>query len=114
MKKIRNFFRRLGKTRFLLLWFIPFGVYGFCHNGRLGLLVAIIGYGLGWCLCENWKRIKNFQWKKFFRRHVKAIVRLVILVPIVAACCYYYGWRGLLGSVLGLIVGEIICRKFLK
>lgn len=112
--KFRNIFRRLGRTGFLLVFFVPFGVYGFCHNGWLGLLASIIGYSIGWGLCENWSRIKNFQWIKFFRRHVKAIVRIIILVPVVSACCYYYGWRGLIGSVLGLLVGEIICWRFLK
>lgn len=111
---MRKIFYKLGKTRFLILFFIPFGVAAFCHNGWLGLLASIIGYGFGWWLCENWSRIRNYQWKKFFRRHVKAIVRLVILVPVVAVCCYYHGWRGLIGAVAGLIVGEIICRRFLK
>ena len=111
---LRNFFRRIGKTKFLILFFIPFGVWGFCRNGWLGLATAILGYGLGWLLCENWSRIKKFPWKKFFRQHLKAIVKLVILVPVVTACCYFYGWKGLLGSILGVIVGEIISRKIFK
>ena len=111
---MKKFFRRLGKTRFLILFFIPFGVWGFCRNGWLGLLTSIFGYGLGWCLCENWPRIKNYPWKKFFRRHVKAIVRTIILVPVVTFCFCHYGWRGLVGSILGVIVGEILCRRFIK
>ena len=111
---LRNFFRRIGKTGFLILLFILFGAWGFCRNGWLGLAAAIVGCGLGCFLYENWSGIKKFPWKKFFRQHLKAIVKLVILVPIVAACCYFYGWKGLLGSVLGVLVGEIISRKIFK
>ncbi|MBQ4402899.1 MAG: hypothetical protein IJL12_02160 [Selenomonadaceae bacterium] len=111
---MKKFLRRLSRTQFLLIFFIPFGVWGFCYNGWLGLITSIVGYSLGCWLCQNWSRIKNYPWKKFFRQHVKAIVRLVILVPVVAAGCYYYGWRGLIASIAGLLVGEIICRRFIK
>ena len=115
MKKIlRKFFIRIGKTGFLILFFIPFGVYGFCHNGWLCLLASIIGYGLGWFLCERWERIKNFPWKKFFRRHIKAIVRLIIFIPIATAGTYYYGWKGFLTVCAGWCVGELISRKIFK
>ena len=68
MKKVKKFFKRLGKTRFLMLFFIPFGAISFYHNGWLGLVAAIIGYSFGYWLCENKDRIKKFEFKKFFRR----------------------------------------------
>ena len=111
---MKKFFRRIGKTGFLILFFIPFGVYGFCQRGWQGLFTSMLGYGIGWCLCANWSRIKSYPWKKFLRRHLKAIVKLIILVPIMSACTYYMGWRGLLASILGWIVGEFICWRFLS
>ena len=114
MKKIQNFVRRIGKDRIILLLFIPFGAFFFYHDGWIGLISAMFGWWLGGVLYENNDRIKKYPWKKFFRRHLKMIVKLVILVPVVAACCYYAGWRGFVGSILGIIVGEIICWRFLK
>lgn len=111
---LRKIFLRLGKTGFLILFFIPFGVWGFCRNGWLGLATAIFGYGLGWALCANWTRIKSFHWKKFFRRHLKAIVKLIIFIPIASVCTYHYGWKGLLTVCAGWCVGELISRKIFK
>ena len=43
---MRKFLRRFSRTQFLLIFFIPFGVWGFCYNGWLGLITSIVGYSL--------------------------------------------------------------------
>ena len=112
--KLRKIFKRIGKPGFFILLFILFGVWGFCHNGWLGVLGVAFGYSLAWFFCERWERIKNFPWKKFFRRHLKAIIQLIIFVPIASACTYYYGWKGFLTACAGWCVGELISRRIFK
>ena len=110
MKKVKKFFKRLGKTRFLILFFIPFGAISFYHNGLPGLIAAIIGYSFGYWLCENKDRIKKFEFKKFFRRYVKAIIHLIVYGLMASAACHFGDWRHVAGVTVGYVLGLIIWR----
>ncbi len=108
---MKNFVRRLGKTRFLLLCFIPFGAWGVYYNGWVGLVTAI----LAWCFGNaiyNWQDSKR-RLKKFFSTHTELKVKAIIILPIMAACTYRSGWRGFIASLVGVAVGEFICRRYL-
>ena len=113
---MKDFLRRLGKTRFLILCFIPFGVWGLCSHGLLGLLATMFGWWLG-SVIYNWKEYKP-RIIRFFRRRTKfqinLIVKLIILVPIAIWGFWYAGWLGIAGFVVGVGIGELICRRFLK
>ena len=117
---MKDFLRRLGKTRFLILCFIPFGAWGLYSHGLLGLLATIFGWWLGWCLGNviyNWKEYKPRLIRFFQRRtkfQIKLIVKMIILVPIATWCFWYAGWLGIVGFVAGCGVGELICSRFLK
>ena len=110
--KLRNFFRRLGKTRFLILCFIPFGAYGYYHDGWLGFFAAVFGWCLGGVI-YNWKENKQ-RLKNFLRTNTSLKVKSIILLPIVAVCTYLHGWQGLLAAILGWCVGELISRRIFK
>ena len=109
---LRNFFRRLGKTRFMILCFILLAAISYYFNGRLGIVAAAIGWWLG-SVIYDWKESKR-RIKNFFRTNTNIKVKSIILIPTIAACVYYAGWLGLIGSIIGVIVGELICRKIFK
>ena len=96
---MKKFFRRLG------------GVWGLYANGLLGLLAAMFGWWLG-SVIYNWRDSRRWL-KKFLSTHTELKIKSIILVPIVAACVYRNGWRGLIASIVGIAVGEFICRRFL-
>ena len=54
------------------------------------------------------KKLKNF-----FRTNTELKIKSIILVPIVAACVYRSGWQGFAASIVGIIIGEFICKRFL-
>ena len=62
---------------------------------------------------DNRRRLKSFL-RSLTPFQLKVLVKGTILIPIVAACVWYAGWLGLIGSLLGIVVGEWICRRFLK
>ena len=109
---MKNFLRRLGRTRFIILCFILFATITYCFDGWLGVLGAAIGWCLGMVI-YNWKESKRHI-KNFFRTNTNIKVKSIILIPTVAACVYYAGWLGLVGSMVGIFVGELICRKIFK
>ena len=109
---LRNFFRRIGKTGFLILCFIPFGVYGFCSHGWLGFFTAVFGWCLG-SIIYNWKESKQVL-KKFFRTNTSLKVKTIIFIPIAVVVTCNYGWRGLLAVCAGWCVGELISRRIFK
>lgn len=120
MEKVKRFLRRLGKTRFLILCFIPFGAWGLYHHGLLGLLATILGWAIGWWLGSviyNWSDSKR-RLKRFLNRlsdfQLNVLVKSVFVVPVTVAGVYYNGWAGLVGAILGIFVGEMICRKLFK
>ena len=120
MEKVKRFMRRLGKTRFVMLCFIPFGVWGYCSHGVLGLLATILGWAIGWWLGSviyNWSDSKR-RLKRFLNRlsdfQLNVLVKSVFVVPVTVAGVYYNGWAGLVGAILGIFVGEMICRKLFK
>ena len=108
---LRKFYRRIGKTRFLILCFIPFGVWGFCSNGWLGLFATMFGWWLG-SVIYNWRENKR-RLKNFFRTNTEIKVKSIILIPVVLACVYHSGWKGLIAALVGIVVGEFICRRFI-
>lgn len=117
---MKKFFRRLGKTRLILLCFIPFGVWGYCSHGWLGVLAAIIGWGVGWQLGkilynrnDSKRRLKRFLQRRTDLQ-LKLLVKGTICIPVMIACVRYAGWLGLIGSLAGIFVGELICRRWLK
>ena len=109
---MKGYLRRLGKTRFLILCFIPFGIWGLYSNGLLGLLAAMFGWYLG-NVIYNWKEYKP-RLISFLKRRTKFQIQMMFFIPIAAACTGYYGWKGLLGSLIGWCIGELICRKWFK
>ncbi len=113
---MKNFLRRLGRTRFMLLLFVLILAANYCYNGFKGLIIATFGCCLG-MLIYDWKEYKP-RIIKFLRRRtnfqLNVMVKSIILLPIMAASFYYYGWRGVLGSILGIFIGEFICRRFLN
>lgn len=113
---MRNFLRRLGRTRFLILLLVILGAICFYRNGWLGLSAALIGWCLG-ILVYDWKDYKP-RIIRFLKRRTKlqlnVMIKSIILIPITAACIWYAGWLGLVGSIVGIIIGELICRKLFK
>ena len=109
---MKKFLRRIGKTRFLILCFIPFGVWGLYSNGLLGLLAAMFGWYLG-NVIYNWKEYKP-RLIRFLKRRTKFQIQMMFFLPIAAACIYCYGWIGLIGSIVGWCIGELICRKLFR
>ncbi len=112
MKKL---IRRLGRTGFLILCFIPFGVWGLYYHGLAGLLAAMFGWWLGGVIYyrkENKRRLKRFL-RRLSDLQLQLLVKGTICLPIVAAGVCYNGWLGLVASLLGIAVGEFICRKWL-
>ena len=62
MKKIlQKFFDKFGKTGFLVIFFLPFGVWGFHNHGVPGFFAAL----LGWCV-GGWI-YRRFIEKRFFK-----------------------------------------------
>ena len=112
MKSLRNFFRRIDKTKFLILCFIPFGAASYYFNGWIGFLSAVFGWCLG-SVIYNWKESKQ-RFKNFFRTNTSLKVKTIIFAPIAAVGTYNYGWKGFLTVCAGWCVGELISRRFLK
>ena len=113
---MRNFLRRLGRTRFMILLLVILGAICFYRDGWLGLSAALIGWCLG-ILVYDWKDYKP-RIIRFLKRRTKLqlniMIKSIILIPITAASFYYIGWRGLAASIVGIIIGELICRKLFK
>ena len=113
---MRNFLRRLGKTRFMILLLVILGAICFYRNGWLGLSAALIGWCIG-VLVYDWKEYKP-RIIRFLKRRtnfqLNVMIKSIILIPIMAASFYYVGWRGLAASFVGVIIGEFICRRFLN
>ena len=109
---MKNFLRRLGKTRFLILCCFVLGIGSYYFNGWCGVVAAAFGWFLG-SVIYNWK--ENKRWLiNFFRTNTSLKVKTIIFVPIAAAGTYNYGWRGFLTVCAGWCVGELICRRFFK
>lgn len=109
---MKKFFRRLGKTRFMAIALAILAAISYYFNGWLGVLAAIIGWCIG-AFIYNWKEYKP-RLINFLRHNTKLKVQAIIFIPIVAACIYCDGWRGLVAAIAGWCVGELICRRFLK
>ena len=60
----------------------------------------------------NWRDSKR-RLKNFLRTNTELKIKSIILIPIVATCVYRNGWRGLVASIVGIAVGEFICRRYL-
>ena len=113
---MRKFLRRLGRTRFLILLLVILGAICFYRDGWLGLSAALIGWCLG-ILVYDWKDYKP-RIIRFLKRRTKLqlniMIKSIILIPTTAACVWYAGWLGLVGAIVGIIIGELICRKLFK
>ena len=109
---MKNFLRRLGRTRFMILSFTLLAVVNYWYGGWLGVLAAAIGWCIG-ALIYDWKEYKP-RIKNFFRHNTNFKVKTIIFIPIATWCVYQAGWRGFLVAIAGWCVGELICRKFLK
>ena len=113
---MKNFLRRLGRTRFMILLFVLILAANYCYNGFQGLITATIGCCLG-MLIYDWKEYKP-RIIKFLRRRTKfqlnVMVKSIILIPIAIWCFWYAGWLGVAGAIIGVCVGELICRRFLN
>lgn len=113
---MRKFLQRLGKTRFLILLLVILGAICFYRDGWLGLSAALIGWCLG-ILVYDWKDYKP-RIIRFLKRRTKLqlniMIKSIILIPTTAACVWYAGWLGLVGAIVGIIIGELICRKLFK
>ena len=113
---MRNFLRRLGRTRFMILLLVILGAICFYRNGWLGLSAALIGWCLG-VLVYDWKEYKT-RIIRFLKRRTKLqlniMIKSIILIPTTAACVWYAGRLGLVGAIIGIIIGELICRKLFK
>ena len=59
---------------------------------------------------RNKARIKNFNFKKFLRRYVKAIIHLIVYGLLVAAAYHFGDWRHVVGVTGGYVFGLIIWR----
>ena len=113
---MKKFLRRIGKIRFMILCFIVFAAISYYFNGWCGVLAAALGWWLG-IVIYNWKEYK-LRIIKFFRQRtkfqIKVFVKLIILIPIAVWCFWYAGWLGIAGCAVGWVVGELICKRFLK
>ena len=109
---MKKFLQRLGRTRFMILFFILLVAVNYWYSGWLGIIAAVIG----WCIGDviyYWKDYKP-RIIKFFRHNTNLKVKTIVFIPVAAWCVYYVGWRGLLVAIAGWCVGELICRRFLK
>lgn len=109
---MKNFLRRLGRTRFMILSFTLLAVVNYWYGGWLGVLAAAIGWCIG-ALIYDWKEYKP-RIIKFFRHNTNFKVKTIIFIPIATWCVYQAGWRGFLVAIAGWCVGELICRRFFK
>ena len=113
---MRNFLRRLGRTRFMILLFILIVAANYCYNGWRGIIIATLGCCTG-VLIYDWKDYKP-RIIRFLKRRTKfqlnVMIKSIILIPIMAASFYYVGWRGLIASFVGVAIGELICRRLFK
>lgn len=107
---MKKFLRKLTRTQFLLLFFIPFGLFGLYRDGLRGLITAIVGYGLGWILCDNWKAIRNFGYRKFFRKYATPLISLLILIPVDALAYHFGGCATFVAVTVGWLLGIVTWR----
>jgi len=117
---MKKFFRKLTKTQWIVLCFIPFGVCGFYFNGVRGFVGSVVGWLFGWWLGSvlyNWKESKRHV-IKFLRRlthfQLRLLCQSVICLPVAATCVYYHGWKGLIAAIIGWCIGEMISRRLFK
>ena len=109
---MKKFLRRLGRTRFMILFFTLLVLVNYWYSGWLGILAAIIGWCIG-SVIYDWKNYKP-RVINFFRHNTEFKVKTIIFIPVISWCIWYDGWRGLIVGIIGWSVGELICRKFLK
>ena len=103
---------RLGKKRFMILCFVLLLVGCYWHNGWLGLIAGAFGWFLGMVI-YNRKEYKP-RFIRFLKRRTAFQIKGAILLPIFIWACWYAGWLGAIGSVIGWVIGEWICRRVLK
>ena len=115
---MKKFFKRLSREQITWIIFIPFGAVSFYFNSWLGLLGAVFGWWLGGVLYRNEKAIRNYPYKKTFRRIWQRLGRrgfmLLCFIPFGVWSFYRGGWRYLLAAILGWGVGWLICKKIFK
>lgn len=107
---MKKYLRKLTKTQFLLLCFIPFGAGSFYFNGWPGLFGAIIGWWLGGVLWRNQKAILNYNYKKFFRKYRVALTNLLILIVLDIIVYHISDWSTFLAVTVGWLLGMIVWR----
>ena len=107
---MKKFFRKLTETQRTWLFFIPFGVASFCYGSWLGLLGGIIGWWLGGVIVKNEKSIRNFGYRKFFRKYRTPIISLLILIPVDVLAYHIGGGKNLAAVTVGWFIGMIFWR----
>ena len=107
---MKKYLKRLTKTQFMILVFIPFGLWGFCSNGLPGLLAAMFGWYLGGVIWRNRASIKKFNAKKFFKKYAVPIINLLILIPVDALAYHIGGWTTFFAVTVGWIIGMLTWR----
>ena len=109
---MKKFLEQLGRKRFMILCFILLLTGTYWHNGWIGLIAGAFGWFLG-MLIYNRKEYKP-RMIKFLRRRTPFQIKAAILIPIIIWACWYAGWIGLAGSIIGMFIGEWLCKRFLK
>lgn len=104
MKKFR---KRFTDTQFAWLCYIPFGIASVCYSGWIGLPGSIFGWWLGGVLWNNQKAILNYNYRKFFKKHLALIINLLILIPIAVLSYRYGGASSLAAVIVGWIAGNL-------
>ena len=109
---MKRFLQRLGRTRFMILFFILLVAANYWYSGWRGVLAAIIGWCIG-ALIYDWKEYKP-RLINFFRHNTEFKVKTIIFIPIISWCIWYDGLRGFIVGIIGWCVGEFITRRYLK
>ena len=107
---MKKYLKRLTYAQMMIILYIPFGIWGFCRNGLLGIFSTILGWCLGILIWNKRAAIKKFDWKKFFKKYRVAIINLLILIPIDALAYYIGGWSTFAAITVGWICGMTIWR----
>ena len=107
---MKKYLKRLTHTHLMILFFIPFGIWGYCRNGWLGFLATVLGWCLGSLIWHKFDAIKNFNAKKFFKKYRVILINLLILIPIDAIAYYIGGWRIFTAITAGWFFGIVIWR----
>ena len=112
---MKKFFRKLTRTQWLILFYLPFGIISSYFCGIAGFIGSIIGWliglKIGATLDKNSKAIRNYNYGKFFRNRKVEIITLLLLIPVDALAYHFGGWKTFAAVTIGWLFGIFTWRS---